>query len=77
MVTTEEGEITYFRHPIFQANIAFICELVVLNCLFWPFINMTKANNSNWFDFKTGYLEFLPPAFLDWADRILVNIGIS
>ena len=51
MVTTEEGEITYFRHPIFQANIAFICELIVLNCLLWPFINMTKANNSNWFDF--------------------------
>ena len=41
----------YLDNSLYYIDQAFICELIVLNCLLWPFINMTKANNSNWFDF--------------------------
>jgi len=54
--------------------VSVITELVLINMVFWP---VYSINESKWFKFKTNWIEFLPPAMLDWSDKIFLYIGLS
>lgn len=77
MVTTAEGEQVYFKHPVFQANSAFVFEFVLLLFVLGPAYYLMKSKPRKLFNHKTAFLEVLPPSALDWADRILLTLGMS
>ena len=49
-VTTEEGVVTYFKHPIFQANACINLQFILINFMAWPYL--TLSQNKPWFNFK-------------------------
>ena len=67
-VTTEEGVVTYFKHPVFQTNACITLQFVLINLIAWPY--MTLSQNKPWFDFKSSYGMFCLPAVLSYCDCI-------
>ncbi len=43
-------------------------------CVYWPY---SSYKENKWVDFNTTFIEFLPLALLDWADRLIFTIGLS
>jgi len=67
------GYLVNFIHPIFQSNLSFIAEFILIVCVYW---NSTSFFRRKWIGFDTNFFEFLPPAILDWADKLVYTVGM-
>ena len=73
-VTTKQGVLTYFTHPVFMANACINLQFVLINLIAWPYL--TLSQNKPWFNHKSSYRVFFYPAVLAYCDCIFSFFGI-
>jgi hypothetical protein len=73
-VTNSQGETVYYLHTVFMTSACIALEFLIIVCIVWPYVSLKRES---WLALRTSFIEFLPPAFMNWSDLICYSIGVS